>query len=208
MLKNELEILHKHIDSSTMYLEFGSGESTVYAAGAKSIKHIDSVESSEEFVEENLKSKSVVVEALESGKLTLNVIDIGKTGLWGFPVNKEKKHLWPNYSLSVFSKKSEHDLVLVDGRFRIACTLNAILNTPRNCKIIIHDFWISPEYHKLLRYLDLLERADTIAVFSKKKNISAKKIRRLIKKYQYMPGDRTMLERLRDKIIRMLHGRM
>jgi len=55
--------------------------------------------------------------------------------------------------------------VLVDGRFRIACALQAALRVRNDCKILIHDFWNRPRYHILLDYLTLSERVDSLGVF-------------------------------------------
>lgn len=134
----------------------------------------------------------MISNALSTGKLSFHIIDIGETTAWGHPKNEIKKHLWPNYCLSVFSKKSNHDLVLVDGRFRVACTINCILNTRENCTIMIHDLWNRPEYHIVLRYLETIERVDRFGVFCKRIDISSKKLQSLIKKYQYLPADKTV----------------
>lgn len=200
MTADEQKLLHSHIDHAKNYLEFGSGESTIYAAEAKSLNAIDSVESSESFIDENLRPNAAIAEALAAGKLTFHIIDIGKTGSWGYPKDKSKKHLWPNYSLSVFSQESTHDLVLVDGRFRVACALNSILNTPDACRIMIHDFWKRRQYHFLLKYLDLEDGADMLAVFKKKKEINRSKLQSIIRRYQYRPDDMTALFRLRLRI--------
>ncbi len=187
MTKDEMDMLHLYMDSSNNYLEFGSGASTIYGSNAPMIKTIDSVESSEMFINVNLKTNAVITNALSTGKLLFHIIDIGETTSWGIPTNESKIHLWPNYSRSVFSKKSNHDLVLVDGRFRVACTLNCILNTPENCKIIIHDFWIRPEYHIVLKYLEILNRIGSLAVFDKKRDIDPEELQSLINEYQYNP---------------------
>lgn len=187
MTIDELNILHKHIDLSTRFLEFGSGASTLYAAGVPSITQIDSVESSAEFVNENLKHHPIISDALSAGRLLFHIVDIGKTFYWGYPASFCKKHLWPNYSLRIFSRKSEHDLVLIDGRFRVACTLNCILNTPPDCKIMIHDFWNRPYYHIVLPFLETREKADTLGIFAKKERIDRHQVKSLIEKYQYFP---------------------
>lgn len=187
MSKETLEVLHACMDSSTHYLEFGAGESTLYAAKAPRIKSIDSVESSEEYVKENLASNPAILHALSTGKLRFHIIDIGETREWGYPKDQSKKHLWPNYSLSVFSGKSDHDLVLVDGRFRVACALSSILNTSENCTIVIHDFWDRPEYHILLKFLEVRTRARSLGVFDKKRDVDPETLRSLLKKYQYLP---------------------
>lgn len=207
MTKGELEILHSYIDSSSNYLEFGSGESTIYASKSPTIKTIDSVESSQKYIEDNLKPNADIVMALSANKLRFHIIDIGETITWGYPKDKSKKHLWPNYSLSVFSENRNYDLVLVDGRFRIACALNCILSTPDNCTIIIHDFWNRPQYHVVLRYLEVKDRVDTLGVFSKRSNIDLQKVQSLIKIFQYLPDDKTLLFKIKNKLTKRFNGR-
>lgn len=176
------------MDSSTNYLEFGAGESTIYASSAPMIKTIDSVESSQKYIDENLKPNVEIAKAIAMKKLQFHIVDIGETIAWGYPKDESKKHLWPNYSLSIFSQKKFYDLVLVDGRFRVACTLNCILSTPENCTIIIHDFWNRPQYHIVLKYLRVKDKIDTLGVFSKESNINLQELQSLIKESQYLPG--------------------
>ncbi|POZ52805.1 hypothetical protein [Methylovulum psychrotolerans] len=187
MTAAELNVLHSHIDSASNFLEFGAGASTLYAASVPSIRQIDSVESSAEFVDENLKPNPVISEALSAGRLLFHIIDIGKTFYWGYPASFCKKHVWPDYSFRIFRQKSEHDLVLIDGRFRVACTLNTILNTPEHCKILIHDFWNRPHYHVVLSFLETQAEVDTLGVFTKRPGIDQRQVKSLIDKYKYLP---------------------
>ena len=187
MTTAELEVLHSHIDSSTKFLEFGAGASTVYAASVPGIQQIDSVESSAEFVDTNLKPDPAISQALSAGKLLFHIIDIGKTFSWGYPASFCKKHRWPDYSFGIFRQRSEHDVVLIDGRFRVACTLNTILNTPAHCKILIHDFWNRPHYHVVLDFLETETEVDTLGVFNKRAQIDLHRVHALIDKYKYFP---------------------
>lgn len=189
MTQAELDLLHARIDASRNFLEFGAGASTVYAAGRHSIERIDSVESSAEFIDQQVRPHAPVAEAVAAGRLVFHIIDIGATGDWGSPADARSRHLWPNYPLSVFAQPLDHDLVLIDGRFRVACTLASILSTPPGCTIMIHDFWNRPHYHVVLRFLDVQARADTLAVFSKKPGLDARRAQRLLARYQYQPGD-------------------
>lgn len=187
MTSAEKEVLHSYIASSLNYLEFGSGESTIYASSVPTVKTITSVESSEQFLNENLKKNPAVARALLTGKLSFHVVDIGEIGYWGYPIDLSRKHLWPNYSHSVFQQKNDYDLFLVDGRFRVACTLNCILNSPDICPIIIHDFWDRPEYHVVLQFLNTTHKVDTLGVFEKKDVVEIDQIKSLIERYQYSP---------------------
>ena len=187
MSKNEEAMLHKYISLSTHYLEFGSGNSTIHASTVKSLESIDSVESSLKFINEYARPHESIIESEKSKILNFHIIDIGETGMWGFPINHESQDLWPNYSNAVFKNNKEFDLVLVDGRFRVACVLNTLLNTPEYCTILVHDFWNRPEYHVILKFLHVKDKTGTLGVFYKKDNLDTSLIKNLIEDYQFRP---------------------
>lgn len=185
----ELSLLHALMGASRRYLEFGAGESTVHAAGLPSIERIDSVESSAAFIEGTLRPRPEIALALAAGRLVFHVIDIGPVGQWSDPIGAAQRAQWPGYALRVFDTPSAHDLALVDGRFRVACTLACLLHAPPECRLAIHDFWSRPEYHLLLEFLDVVDRADTLGVFVRKPAINVRRVRRLLHRYQYLPRD-------------------
>ena len=61
MTKNELEVFHKYVDQSEHYLEFGAGASTIYACSVQSVKSVYSVESSEQYISENLRTDPNII---------------------------------------------------------------------------------------------------------------------------------------------------
>ena len=202
MTDGELALLHSHLDAAEHYAEFGSGASTIYAAGVESLKSIDCVESSPEFFDESVRSDPGVADAIRLGRLRLHTVDIGRTKAWGLPVDRTKMELWPVYANGVFARKDcDHDLVLVDGRFRVACALAAALNTPDHCRILMHDFprredypfWKPPHLHEVLAFLQLIEHRDSLAVLQKRVDLNVRKAQSTIRKFQYLPGDRTRL---------------
>ncbi|MDR7058690.1 MULTISPECIES: hypothetical protein [unclassified Sphingopyxis] len=60
------------------------------------------------------------------------------------------------------------DAVLIDGRFRVACLLQAIIHCKPDCVFLFHDFQDRPQYHGVLRHVDVLARVDTLAVMRAK----------------------------------------
>lgn len=203
MTDAEKEVLHSYLDSAVHYLEFGSGESTIYAAGVPTIQSITSVESSEQYINDHLKGDPAIATAVSQGRLCFHLVDIGETIAWGEPVNNAKIHLWPNYSLSVFAQRRAFDLYLIDGRFRVACALNCLLNSSDDCTIMIHDFWNRPEYYVLLEFLQTERRVDTLGVFKKKEVVRRDKVQSLIRKYQCLPRDKSVVYRMKEKITRL-----
>jgi len=193
-------MLHARIDGSRHYLEFGAGASTIYACTSSGPTTIDSVESSPEFVEERLLPNPAVAHALEVGRLTLHVVDLGETGRWGKPKGSARWRAWPDYSAGVFAGSAPHDVILVDGRFRVACALNALLHAPPDSTILVHDFWNRPRYHLLLDFFDVRDRADTLGEFRKKPSADLERARRLLRRYRFRPRDRFGIAELRAAI--------
>jgi hypothetical protein len=73
---------------------------------------------------------------------------------------------WPNYSTEVWKiLNHDPDLVLIDGRFRVSCFLQAILRLSVATKYAFHDFWSRPYYHVVLQFANVVTRVDDLAVF-------------------------------------------
>ena len=123
------------------------------------------------------------------GKLFLFHVDIGPTAGWGKPIDNDQREKFPNYSSDIFNliDKESVDTVLIDGRFRVACALKTILECyqNKNLQIIIHDFWVREHYHVLLKYFDIIDRADSLGVFNIKNNIDLKSIMEEYELYKY-----------------------
>ena len=189
MSKNERVLFDKLINKSRNYLEFGLGGSTIRAI-QKSNAKIYTVESSPEWI--GYMRQYTILRFFENKRLFIFCVDIGTTREWGYPVTGKVQNTFDCYSSSVFESIDAKtlDLVLVDGRFRVACTLKIILECNKNndLKILIHDFWNRKNYHVLLKYLDELGKADTMGIFSIKKNINLKSVKEDLEVYKTNPG--------------------
>lgn len=161
------------------YLEFGSGGST-FLSIMNTNANVYSVESDLNWI--NYLRKWKIINENENKRLFFNYIDIGNVGEWGIPLEKDKEFLYENYSKYIFNIKKDFDLVFIDGRFRIACVLQVLLNCQNNTKIIIHDFNDRPNYHSILNFLDIIDTADTMALFKIKNNNDINKIEDLYNK--------------------------
>ncbi len=183
----ERELLKKYMNKSNVYLEFGSGGST-FEALKSPIKKVFSIESSLSWTE-RMKSWAFIKKSIEQERLDLIYINIGETTLFSYPDNIEHKEKFPDYS-NILNKNTINknvDTVLVDGRFRVACVLNTILNCSAGVIIIIHDFWNRKHYHVVLKYLDTIEKTHTLGVFKIKQNINIDEIKCLYEEYKYIP---------------------
>jgi hypothetical protein len=127
----------------------------------------------------------------ENRRLFIFPVDIGPTGNWGHPESDANKHLFEAYSSSIFDSLDPKsiDLALIDGRFRVACTLKTILSCHQNpsMSILIHDFWNRQPYHVVLKYLDVVKKVDTIGLFSIKKDIDLDAVKMDYESYKSNP---------------------
>lgn len=164
------------------------------------------------------------------GQFSIHGVDIGEVRNWGYPKNTTVNESWLSYSRAILTYGLEADLVLVDGRFRVACALHAVLlsfsypdtnftalfantgnthlhavpmhnakekkltgtfpamrATPRDIKIMIHDFLIRTYYHVVLHYTDILYCVDTLVVLQPKKTINLHHLIKDICSYQIDP---------------------
>jgi len=173
MNKNEQFLFEKYIRQSRYYLEFGMGGSTIYVL-RKANARVHSVESDVDWVKKIKKSWYVKYHLLR--RLNIHFSDIGPTKKWGYPEKMDRKDFFPDYSAGVFKNvdTSKIDLVLIDGRFRVACVMQTILNCFKNkgVRILIHDFYNRPHYHIVLKYLTEIDKADNLGVFVIKPDIN------------------------------------
>ena len=137
MTEQEQLMLAGLLRCSHRYLEFGSGGSTVLASRLVRDSVI-AVDSSQDWLDK-------VAEACpreRSAQLHLHHVDIGPVGDWGVPTDQATMPRWPDYHSSVWAMPDAAlaDLVLVDGRFRVACFLQALLRTGPDTLLVMHDY--------------------------------------------------------------------
>lgn len=187
MTNKELALLQSAMNNSRNYLEFGSGNSTYMAVRTESIERISVVESDARFWEEQMLSVLVIKDALDMGRLRPHIVNIGAIGKWGYPIDDSCRNNWPTYHSCAFQCNDVYDLILVDGRFRVACILHSCLYCSNETKILIHDFFNRPNYYVVLPFLRLEQRADTLGLFSINKNKFSDLIEEYISIYEYLP---------------------
>ena len=184
----ERELFYHYIGkcSCKNYLEFGAGGST-FDVLKRTDADVYSVESSLSWIK-RMKSWKFIRQNISKGKLHFVYANIGKTKKWGYPCSETKQECFLNYTQLYTQQVPFPSIVLVDGRFRVACVLSIILNVKPNDNLIIlfHDFWNREHYHVVLKYLETIDRADSLGVFKVKENINKDEIFQLYEKYKYI----------------------
>jgi len=174
------------------YFEFGMGGSTNFACEVLLARgdqaRVVAVDSSEEWVSK-VASERCFRELRARGRADLSAVDIGPTRTWGYPVGRAAQGRWADYpaALPRLVAPGAADLVLVDGRFRVACVLAAFLHQPR-AAVLVHDFYDRRHhqtYGRLLRRggaapAAVAARADTLVRLERNAAVGDAELRRLL----------------------------
>ena len=163
----DLLIFNSYLERASVYFEFGSGGSTVVAAHMKNITKIYSVENNAAWVSQ------VKTAVNDNDRVTIFYIemDCGETE-WGNPGSKSTYDDWVRYSRALENLSSEAaleiDLFMIDGRFRVACLLNAFARMSDAALVMFDDFLNRPFYHIVLDYFEIVERGRRMVVLKKR----------------------------------------
>jgi hypothetical protein len=188
MSNAEIDLFTEALVSARNYLEYGAGGSTRRAARLSTLAGITTVESDPSFIENQLLNDADVQQAMKVGRLRFLIADIGPTGNWGYPRDTSKMHLWPNYALCPYLHGYSPDLILVDGRFRVACSLAAALQAPE-ATVLIHDYRDRCYYHIIERFFSIDTIVDTLVRCRRRRPFDEQSARTLLRSYLYAPGD-------------------
>ena len=132
----------KKLKKSKFYFEYGSGTSTLIANKLK--KKFVSVELDKLYYK-------IIKKKINNNKIKF--FNIGPVGEFSYPILKKKKKII-NYIESIniyFKNKNYPDFVLVDGRFRVACCLNILMNIQKKSlklSILLDDYEKRSHYKK------------------------------------------------------------
>ncbi len=173
------ELFEKYLNKSKIYGEYGVGVSTVLANRYQN-KHTIAVDSDKNYilnVEKNL---------LDSKNLEITHIHLGILKGWGTPEGYEYRHNFKKYLNVIWEKTSKPDLVLVDGRFRVACFLTSLLNADTGTIIIFDDYTSRPEYHIVELFEKPIEINKRQAVFEVSGSYDSKELQFYIDKFEYV----------------------
>jgi predicted O-methyltransferase YrrM len=153
--QNEEEFFFKSINKNSKILEYGSGVSTFEIA--KICEKITSIEHQKHWYEQLNNSKPDNCEIIFEAP-NLPYIE----GITCGSYEEFKSYIEAPIT------KGPFDVILIDGRARVACASICNKLSHENTIVFIHDF-NREEYLETLKYLDLIEQVDTMAKFKIKK---------------------------------------
>ena len=157
MPDDEAEALRAAYRKARVIGESGSGGSTAFAATECNARVV-SIESDRAWVE-GLQAW-LDGQGLEAGRIDLRHCDIGPTGKWGYPTDMQNWSNFWRYPYALWQDPNFNpDLVLIDGRFRIACLAACMINCRAPLTVLFDDYMDRKRYH---RVEEILPRTDTI----------------------------------------------
>lgn len=187
MYPEEKILLKKHLENASNFLEFGLGGSTIFSLIHSKV-NIISVDTNQKWI--GFMKKYKIIKNHIGKRLKIHFIDIGPTKQWGYPVDNSQEERFPDFSAKIFSLEdpAKFDLILIDGRFRVACTLQSILHCHqnKNLKILIHDYSLRNQYQEVEKYLNLIEKTKTLYCFQVKTDLNIEALQESYLKYQYI----------------------
>jgi protein O-GlcNAc transferase len=177
------QMFYKYLNKCKIYFEYGSGGSTYQASIRYNITKIFSVESDKEWLnilQKKISSKNVIH--------LFNEMNV-QPNTWGHPGPNSTQLQRINYSNHIkkltLEEQQSIDLILIDGRFRVACCLKCFDIINQDCLIVFDDFLDRPKYHVVLDYYDIVEHTtDTSMVILQKKKGIQLIPEELIKQYE------------------------
>ena len=183
MQPDEIDLFRTYLSAANSYFEFGMGGSTCMAA-AMVKGYVHAIDSDRQWVE-----RIREITAGSGPRVNLAHVDIGPTGAWGTPIGTTHAHLFENYSLSIVGTGyPQFDLCLVDGRFRVACFLQALRFLGPDAIVGIHDYSTRPHYHLVERFAQPVGRCLSLAFFKRRHDADLVALGRTLDEYRGNPA--------------------
>jgi len=177
----------ERLSAATLYLEYGSGGSSILASQLG--KKFVSVDSDPYFIE-SVEKKIAKLGVTSCG--TFIHANLGLTEAWGAPVctrpTVKRLASWKSYFTAPWNELSERfspDLILVDGRFRVACALTTILNLAQKDRweLLVDDYHGRPHYRAIEEFANLERMVGRMAVFKPKASIDLEALNKSLRVY-------------------------
>ncbi len=145
-------------------LEYGSGGSTFLALEA-GVGFVASVESDAQWAADIGAALSA---RFADDRFLVHHADIGPTKAWGQPADRSGFRRYPLYATEIWDHpRFRHpDVVLIDGRFRVACFLTTMIRCTRPVTVLFDDYIDRESYHWIEELVPVDSMAGRMARFT------------------------------------------
>ena len=146
------KLFKKYLFKSSVYAEYGCGQSTYWVLKNTSAK-ILSVDTSIEWV-----NKIKKLNVYNSNRIKLKHVDLGEVKSWGFPKDYKKRDYFFEYTNWIWTQKVSPEVILIDGRFRVCCFFTSLKFAKAGTVILFDDYLDRPKYHIVENFLNIHEK--------------------------------------------------
>jgi len=175
----EKALFYKYLYATNIhtYYEFGSGGSTYKAIHAPNIEKIVSMESDTSYFLSTLSK-------LSAPKCERIFVDVESYNNWGNPGPHVPKSRYELYFKHIDSLPWTPDLVLIDGRWRVACALHTWARVAGKHTILLVDDFQRIEYAAILDYFEIVERAGNMVAMRPRQSSEVGVLTEILEKYE------------------------
>ncbi len=177
-LGSDWDLLRDALADAHVYLEYGAGSSTEFVVDHFECQ-VRSVETDPEYADRIRQQVGEEAEIVQ--------IDIGPVGSWGYPLTYSHANMFDSYFDAGFAGDFSPDVVLIDGRFRVACFLTSLLRTAPGTKIVFDDYTVRGRYHIVENFIKPSKQNSRQALFITPKTIDEAKVRESIQRFAMVP---------------------
>ena len=171
-------LFKKYVKNCDIYFEYGVGKSTKYVIENTKAK-IVAVDSDKNWI------KSIDISKRKKD-IKLNWIDLGELGDWGRPKTYYHRNNFFDYISINWQFNSMADVILVDGRFRVACFLYSLLKSKEGKIIIFDDYTNRSYYHVVEEIVPVFDLCGRQAIFKVPKKFNNNMASKLLDKFIYV----------------------
>ena len=163
MSVDEAAFLTETYRDARVILEYGSGGSTRVASQMPG-KLIITVESDLQWaldLEKEIQASNPV------SRVIFYPVDIGEVGPWGRPLSEKEWRKFHRYPLAIWDEPffRHPDVVLIDGRMRVACLATVMMRIERPVTVLFDDYGVRNLYHAIERLVKPKQLIGTLAHF-------------------------------------------
>ena len=147
------------LPKASTYAEYGVGKSSLWVL-ANSHASIFAVDTSEYWID-HVRSKA----GESAARFDIDWVDLGPIGWAGRPKNYARRTTFQRYIESPWNRGQKPEVILVDGRFRVACSLYSLASADPGSTILFDDYKDREHYHVVEEFLEPTRFCGRQAIF-------------------------------------------
>ena len=179
IFRGKSELFKRLVSNASAYGEYGCGASTIWVAH-NTATIIYSIDTSMEWI------KNVKNEVGDRPNQLLTHVDLGDLGEWGRPRSYKYRNNIINYLDGIWKNEFKPDVVLIDGRFRVACLLYSLLNSKPSTQILFDDYLGREHYHLVEEFVTVTETCGDQVLFVVPENFDRISATKELERFMYV----------------------